>query len=883
MDIKGKKTQEILEQLQAKPAFGLSELQVHKNQQKFGENKLKEQKKKSILIRFFMQLSDFMVLILIAAAGVSIIISYIDGKADFLDPIIVLGIVVLNAIIGLVQESKSEHALEALKALSAPMAKVRREGKVFLVPSSEITVGDVLLLEAGDYVAADSIIISAINLASDEAALTGESVPVEKTTSKLIERENTVFASCAITCGRGEAVVISTGMNTEVGKIADLLTSGEAPDTPLQKRLVKAGKAMGIGAIVICGIIFALGLMQNVPALEMLMVSVSLAVAAIPEGLPAVVTIVLAMGLQKMAQSNAIVRRLPAVETLGCATVICSDKTGTLTENRMTVVSACTMNGAIELSSAQAKKLLEMSALCNNANLSGSGALAKVTGEPTEAALLMAANKAGIKTSISNNNFPRINEIPFNSTRKLMSTLHKLPDGKVRVLTKGAPDFLIKQCAFYFEEKVLPLSSIEVKKIMVQNEAMADKAQRVLAVAYKDIDQAPTAQELHQIEKDLIFVGLIGMIDPPRAEAANAVELCRRAGIKVVMITGDHSLTAKAIAKTLGILGNKEVLSGAELARLSDHQLNKAINKYSVFARVTPEDKVRIVKAFQANREIVAMTGDGVNDAPALKMADIGCAMGKGGTEVAKGAADIVLTDDNFATIVEAVRQGRGIYDNIKRAIHFLLSSNIGEIISILGAFLMGLPSPLIAIQLLWVNLVTDSLPALALGTEATAKDIMQRKPIDPKKGIFSDGLVFYIITEGFMIGLLALCAFSIGRFISPNNTLELPRTMAFCVLSLSQLVHSFNMRSDHSVFSIGVFSNKKLVLACLFCAFLQISVVMFAPLAAIFKTAQLSLNQWLIVAGLSLVPLLVCEVQKAFSVKGKKMVSEVLRGRSSN
>ncbi len=667
-----------------------------------------------------------------------------------------------------------------------------------------------------------------------------------------------VFSSSSVTSGHGMAVVTAVGMGTQVGKIASMLMESETPPTPLQVRLAKTGKILGVAALLICLAIFVMGLIQSVPPLEMFMISVSLAVAAIPEGLPAVVTIVLALGVRKMASNRAIIRKLPAVETLGSASVICSDKTGTLTQNRMTVTEVATPSRRVPLGSLEAADILSLGALCNNSTLSGGPEKWEAEGDPTESAIVSAAASQGKRKPDLERQWPRVGEVPFDSTRKLMSTIHRLPNGKYRVITKGAPDVLIRRCAAFVDG--FGDSRQSVQRL---NQSMAERALRVLGVAYRDCAAMPAADP--SIETGLTFLGLIGMVDPPRPEVKEAVRKCKRAGIKPVMITGDHVVTAKAIGADLGILSNRDkAMTGSELDTVPQRELVEHIYEYAVFARVSPEHKVRIVKAFQARGAVVAMTGDGVNDAPALQTADIGCAMGQGGTDVAKGAADMILTDDNFATIVEAVREGRGIYSNIKKAVHFLLSCNIGEIMTVFVAFLLRMPTPLLAIQLLWVNLVTDSLPALALGVEPGDPDVMNKKPIDPKKSLFADGMWYNILIEGMMIGSLALLAYTIGRaFFDLPGLVTVGRTMAFAVLSLSQLVHAFNMRSEHSVFSIGLFTNKKMTMAFVVCLLLQTSVITIPALSAIFKTAALSAGQWLIVAGLSLVPLLLLELEK--------------------
>lgn len=896
---------------------GLSKKEVLKRQKKYGLNILEAKKKKSIIIKFFAQFADFMIITLICAALISFLVSFLHGELDFVDPVIILLIITLNAFLGVLQETKAEKSLEALQKMSAPTALAMRDKELVTVEAKDLVPGDVIYLETGHFVPADARLITSVNLRIDEASLTGESHPVEKEAGLILkedtllaDRRNMVMSTGIVTYGRGTAIVTATGMHTEVGHIAKLIMDDETPMTPLQKRLADTGKVLGIAALSICVIIFLLGILKNMPIFDMFMTSVSLAVAAIPEGLPAIVTIMLSLGVQRMAKKNAVIRKLPAVETLGSATVICSDKTGTLTQNKMTVTELASIHGKEQPDSAFSKYLLTLAALCNDSilQLNGKGKHLTVTatGEPTEKALIMAAYHVDLfKPKLDSGN-PRIFEIPFDSARKLMTTVHKRPDGSTISITKGAYDVLSSRCTHIYQNgKQLPLTKIHLSYLNKLNEGMADRALRIIAVAYKDVatermiiqdlstKQRPSEsygqnknRKLHNdtdLESGLTLVGLIGMIDPPRAEVKEAVLTCKMAGIKPVMITGDHISTACAIAKELGIMTSTDLaMTGAELSSINNEALIERIPNYRVFARVSPEHKVRIVKAFQARGEVVAMTGDGVNDAPALKAADIGCAMGITGTDVAKNAADMILTDDNFATIVSAVKEGRGIYDNIKKAVHFLLSCNIGEIITIFAAILLGLPSPLLAVQLLWVNLVTDSLPAISLGVEPAAKDIMKKKPIPPSKGMFADGLVFKIIFEGVLIGALALLSFIIGirvydsqtindAFLKHGSTVQIAsyvnpyvgRTMAFAVLSLSQLFHSFNMRSEHSLLKIGFFSNIKLILSFIICAFLQISVISIRPLAAIFKVVPLNAAQWSVVLVLSFIPIVVVELQK--------------------
>ena len=839
---------------------GLTEDEAKKRLKEYGKNKLTDTKKESILIKFIKQFNDFMIIILIIASAVSALISKINGSGDYIDSIIIIFIVILNALMGVIQEAKAEKSLEALKKISAPTAKVKRNGKIKNIPTEELVPGDIIILESGSFVPADSRLIKTSNLKVEESSLTGETLPVLKDENVVLSENipigdmiNMVFSSSIVVNGHGEAIVVDTGMNTKVGKIANMIIKDEAPETPIQKKLAQVGKILGTACLVICALIFLIGIFKRIPPVEMFMTSVGLAVAAIPEGLPAIVTIVLSIGVTKMAKKNSIIRKLPAVETLGGAKVICSDKTGTLTQNKMKVVEIFTPDG-------NDYKTLEFGAMCTDVQIDIDHGKKVAVGEPTEVAIVNSAIEKNIDKFELYKLRERVKDLPFDSKRKMMSTIHKDYNGKYLVITKGAPDILLKKCTRYFQnnaEKTMDLSTI--KMIENQNDKMAQKALRVIAVAYKRIDNI----SLNITEDNLIFLGLIGMIDPPREGVREAVETCRRAGIKTVMITGDHIATAKAIAKDLGILKTADLaITGQELSSIPQNILERNIMKYSVFARVSPEDKVRIVKAFQSTGAIVAMTGDGVNDSPALKSADIGVAMGKNGTDVAKNAADMVLADDNFVTIVEAVKQGRNIYDNIRKAIHFLISTNIGEIVTIFIGLLLGLKSPLLALQLLWVNLVTDSLPAIALGLEPADKEIMEKKPRDNKKGLFADGLWSKIFLEGTMIGMLTLFAFSLGNKL---YGIEVARTMAFVALGVLELVHSFNIKSDESIFKTGVLENKYLIGSFILGTLLQVIVVIVPPIADIFKLVPLNFTQWIYTAIISFMPIVIMETQKKF------------------
>lgn len=821
---------------------GLTRAQAKRRLEENGENRLKEKKNGNIILKFFSQFRDPMVITLIIAAAISFFTAHAEQDGSYIDPIIIVGIVILNAVVGVIQESKAEHAIEKLKELSAPEATVIRSSKQEKIPAAEVVVGDILVLSAGDRIAADARLIQSVEISCDESALTGEALPAAKNAfaklapdTPVAERKNTVFASTTLLTGHGKAIVTATGMDTQIGRIADMLGKEKSPQTPLQLRLEKISRVLGIGAVAICALVFAMGMLRHDGLLPSFMLAISLAVAAIPEGLPAVVTIVLSSGLGRMAKAKAIVRRLTAVEALGSATYICSDKTGTLTQNKMTVCRLYSSGGEIALNSESAKEILGFAALCCNATAS--------SGEPTEKAIVAAAKKHSARLSGE-----RLHEIPFNSTDKMMSVTVKI-GGEKYAITKGAP------------ERVLPLCA-GMGNADYYNDLMAQDGLRVLAVAVKKLNESDSDER-----KNLTLSGLVGIEDPERKEAVQAIKECKQAGITPVMITGDNPKTALAIAARLGLTDkNSAVLTGNQLDSLSENELREKVKTTRVFARVSPEHKVKIVRALQANGEITAMTGDGVNDAPALKAADIGCAMGKSGTQVAKGAADIVLADDNFATIVRAVREGRGIFDNIKKVVRFMISSNIGEIMLILFAGIMRLPAPMLPIQLLWTNLVTDSLPGMALGTEKIEPDIMSRPPVDPKKGLFSRSGWFDIAIEGMLVGAPALLGFVLSNVLWG---IDVARTVAFCTLSISELLHALNSRSDRSLFKIGPFGNKKMNLALLICLALQVAVVTISPLRSVFSTVSLNAVQWLTVAALSLFVTVSVETAKQLT-KGK-------------
>ncbi len=878
MEYHAKKTEEILKELSSDANHGLTEEQVSALREKCGENRMQEKKKKTLAQRFFEQFKDVMIIILIIAAVISFIVACTGhDPMEFLEPALILFIVVLNAVMGTLQESKAEKALDALKNMSAPHARVIRDGKEKIINAYELVPGDIIFLEAGDFVPADARLLTSVNLKSEESALTGESVPSEKDANAEVkadapigDRNNMVFSGCSITYGTATAIVTGTGMNTEMGKIANLLAGESETKTPLQQKLAQLGKYLGIVALLACAVIFVVGLLAEIPVMDIFMTAVSLAVSAIPEGLPAIVTIVLSLGVTRLAKKNVIIRRLPAVETLGSASVICSDKTGTLTQNRMTLVKLYT--DGKELSDCDddydetESKLLQYATLCCDGAIAFEGDKVVHMGDPTETAIVYAAHKAGWRKDDLNESYPRLAALPFDSDRKLMTTVNKI-DGKNVVIVKGAFDVMASRCV-----------QGDIEKAKKTNEEMSSSALRVLAVGYKVIDEIPETPTSQELENGLTLLGLVGMIDPPRPEAKDAVTVCRQAGIKPVMITGDHIVTASAIARQLGILqdGDKAI-TGTQLDAMSEEELDAEVQNISVYARVSPENKIRIVKAWQKKGQVVSMTGDGVNDAPALKAADIGCAMGITGTDVAKGAADMTLTDDNFATIVEGVKEGRSIYANIKKVVGFLLGTNISEIIVVFLAMILWQTSPFLSIQLLWINLITDSLPAIALGMEAPEKDIMTRTPKPKTEGLFAGGYGVQIILQGVMFAALTLGGFILGGLLTPmvagaetfnlfglTLNLEGGRTLAFMCLALSQTVHAYNMRSEQSLFKTGMFGNKTLNQVTVI-SFILIAFVLFVPgVNAVFGMAYLPYYCYLIGLGFSVVPLILMEIAKA-------------------
>lgn len=862
----GINSDEVLKKLETNGVSGLNTNEAAERLQKYGPNITEDKGKKTLIAMFFEQFKNFMVIILLIAAAVSAAATFLSGENEWLEPIAIISIVLLNAVLGVAQESRAEAALNALKTLSAPTAKVLRDGEVIQVAARELVPGDIILLEAGDFIPADARLIETHTLKSEEASLTGKSVPVEKHAGAVLnenaslgDRVNMVYSGCVITYGRGKAVVTATGMNTEIGKIARLLSSAKETETPLQVKLTRLGKTLGIIVLAVCAVIFAVGLIaadKSLPpmdrVLHMFMLAVSLAVSAIPEGLPAIVTIVLAIGVQKMVKKNAIIRRLPAVETLGSASVICSDKTGTLTQNIMTLVKVYDGENITDLTKEKnesARKILLYGALCCDGDAYYQDEKLVLKGDPTEtaisAALLRHFNQSKRE---ADKLYPRKAEIPFDSDRKLMTTIHSI-DGRLYAIVKGAPDIVISRC-----------DGADADKALAANSAMAKEALRVLGVAYKPLNEIPQEVTPEEMENGLTFLGLVGMIDPPRKEALEAIKICKRAGIKVIMITGDHLETARAIAKQLDILDDdSHSIEGKDLAKMDDAELEKNIYNFSVYARVSPEDKIRIVRTWQKLNQVVAMTGDGVNDAPALKAADIGCAMGITGTDVAKGAAAMTLTDDNFATIVVAVKEGRGIYANIKKSIMYLLSCNLGEVLLVFTTIITLFTSPLTPIMLLWINLVTDSLPALALGMEPIENDIMGEKPRKKDESIFAGGYGINSVWQAAVIAGLAYAAYMIGNDFGGHGY---GSAMAFAVMGFSQLFHSYNMRSKHSVLK-NLFSNKYLN-----GAFVISAAIMFAALITplrdiIFDVPQIDLWHWALIAILSAMPLAIGELVK--------------------
>ncbi|GIM30536.1 ATPase [Clostridium polyendosporum] len=861
-------SEEVLKKLDVNKVNGLSSEEASNRLNKHGRNQLKTKKKKTLVQMFLAQLADFMIYILLGAAVIS------GFMGEYSDVIIILMVIFINAIIGVVQESKAEKALEALKQLSTPKAIVKRDGELKEIPSEEVVPGDIVVIDAGRYIPADLRLIESANLKIEESAFTGESVPAEKNGDLIITEENIgigdqhnmAFMSTLATYGRGIGIVVETGMTTQIGKIAKMLEEEEEGVTPLQKKLEELGKVLGFVALGVCILIFIISIFQKRDWFEMLLTSISLAVAAIPEGLPAIVAIVLAMGVQRMIKENAIIRKLPAVETLGSVNIICSDKTGTLTQNKMTVTKYYANKNLeplenLDINNETNKLLAHCMVLCNDATYSENSK----TGDPTEIALLEAGFRFNIFRDSLNEEHKRVDEIPFDSDRKLMTTINKYAENEFRVYTKGAIDSILRiSNKALLDGNIVDLTEDLKKNILKAADAMSDDALRVLAAAYKIIPS--TNVELDKVESDLIFIGMVGMIDPPRIEVKDSIAFCRGAGITPVMITGDYRNTAFAIAKELGIASSiDESISGADIDKYSDEEFREKVKTLRVFARVSPEHKVKIVKAFKSHGNIVSMTGDGVNDAPSLKAADIGVAMGITGTDVAKGAADMILTDDNFTTIVSAVEEGRNIFNNIKKSIIFLLSCNLGEVVTLFFAILLNWDTPLLPIHILWVNLITDSLPALALGVDPGDKGVMDVPPRNPKESIFAGRTSIFLPLNGALIGVLTLVAFKVGEALYPDS-LTHAQTMSFVVLSISQLFYALTIRNQRkSIFKIGLFSNKYLIYSIIIGIILQASVITITPIARIFKVYALTFNDWIFVILLSLIPFIINELVKFF------------------
>ncbi|HER08041.1 MAG TPA: calcium-translocating P-type ATPase, PMCA-type [Bacteroides sp.] len=873
-------------QLDVRPGEGLSAGEAKERLNKYGYNQLITKGKKSFVRMFLAQFKSFMIIILLIAAVISGVVGVLEGHG-LIDTFIIMGILVINALIGAFQEKKAESSLEALKTMAAPFSAVLRNGEINKIPSRELVPGDIVILETGAIIPADLRLIESVNLKTQESALTGESVPVEKQTEPLAEediaigdRTNMAFSGAMVTYGRGRGIVVATGMQTEVGKIADMLQQTVDTETPMSRRLAHLGKILGIAALTICVVIFLVGVLYGNSVMSMFMTAVSLAVAAIPEGLPAVSTVVLAIGVQRMVKRNAIIRTLPSVETLGSASVICSDKTGTLTQNKMTVVQSYVNHTRSDLDrqspgrpmNDEEKRLISISVLCTDATVRmNEEGNPEYTGDPTETALLDLGIRYGIHKHDHEAQHPRVAEVPFDSKRKRMTTVNRLSGNRTRINMKGGLEEVLDVCSeIVIDGEVRAITENDKQQIRRANIEMADSALRVLAMAYRELPGMPRSEKLEDLENDLIFIGFIGMIDPARPEVIDAVEKCNMAGIRPVMITGDHKNTAMAIAREIGIYREGDLsITGTELERLDEREFAENVSRYSVYARVAPEHKVRIVKAWQKQDQVVAMTGDGVNDAPALKQADIGAAMGIVGTDVAKQASDMVLTDDNFATIVSAVEEGRRIYDNILKAIQFLLSTNIGEIFLLLITSVLNLGIPLLPIHILWVNLVTDSLPALALSMDPAEEGIMQRKPRSTRKGILTRGMVWRISYQGLMIGSLSLVAFLLGL---RDGGIILGQTMAFSTLMFAQLMHVRNLHSNtRSSLAINPMRNKPMIGAILASAGLGLVVLLIPSIREAFGLTVMDPAHWLTVGLLSLAPIVIVELFKLFKINGAR------------
>ena len=860
--------EEVSKEFQTDAERGLSPDEIASRLEKYGKNMLIQKKGRPFIVMFLEQFKSFLIILLIIAAVISGVMGVRTGEG-LLDTYIIMGILLLNAFIGAYQEYQAQKSMDALKKMAAPMAKVVRGGESYIVNVEDVVPGDVVVLEVGDIVPADIRLSESVNMSIQESSMTGESVPVEKSPDTIAEKEvplgdrkNMAFSSGVVTFGRGKGIVVGTGMNTEIGKIAGMLNRDSDTQTPMQVRLEKLGKVIGIASILICVVIFIIGVLYGRDIIGMFMVAVSLAVAAIPEGLPAISTIILSMGVRRMARHNAIIRKLPSVETLGCTTVICSDKTGTLTKNQMTVVEDYAVSGNID-------RLVSVAVLCCDAKMvrSSDGSTTKV-GDPTEIALIDLGARHGVVKDTIESQCPRVGEVAFDSSRKRMTTINRMEDGSLRANVKGGLDEILSVCdRIETADGVREITTSDIVDLQKRNESMAESALRVLAMAYRPMDEV--SNEMEEVERNLIFVGMVGMIDPEREEVVGAIAECRSAGIRPVMITGDHKVTALAIAKKIGIFRDGDLaITGTDLEKLDDAYFDANVDKYSVYARIAPEQKERIVTAWQKRGEIVAMTGDGVNDAPALKKADIGVSMGITGTEVAKDASDMVLQDDNFVTIVSAVSEGRRIYDNILKTILFLLSTNLGEVILLFITSIFNMGIPLLPIHILWINLVSETFPALALSLDPAAKDVMSKSPRGKGKQFMDRGMIWRISYQGLMVTAITLTAFIIGN----NQGGEaLGQTMAFASLIMAKLVHAGNLHSNtESRFKFNILDNKPLIFALLMSLVLTLAVLLIAPLMSAFEFVSMNLNQWGIIVLLALVPLVVVELFKALKWNGR-------------
>ena len=872
--------EEVSKEFQTDAERGLSPDEIASRLEKYGKNMLIQKKGRPFIVMFLEQFKSFLIILLIIAAVISGVMGVRTGEG-LLDTYIIMGILLLNAFIGAYQEYQAQKSMDALKKMAAPMAKVVRGGESYIVNVEDVVPGDVVVLEVGDIVPADIRITESVNMSIQESSMTGESVPVEKSPDTIAEKEvplgdrkNMAFSSGVVTFGRGKGIVVGTGMNTEIGKIAGMLNRDSDTQTPMQVRLEKLGKVIGIASILICVVIFIIGVLYGRDIIGMFMVAVSLAVAAIPEGLPAISTIILSMGVRRMARHNAIIRKLPSVETLGCTTVICSDKTGTLTKNQMTVVEDYAVSGNID-------RLVSVAVLCCDAKMvrSSDGSTTKV-GDPTEIALIDLGARHGVVKDTIESQCPRMGEVAFDSSRKRMTTINRMEDGSLRANVKGGLDEILSVCdRIETADGVREITTSDIVDLQKRNESMAESALRVLAMAYRPMDEV--SNEMEEVERNLIFVGMVGMIDPEREEVVGAIAECRSAGIRPVMITGDHKVTALAIAKKIGIFRDGDLaITGTDLEKLDDAYFDANVDKYSVYARIAPEQKERIVTAWQKRGEIVAMTGDGVNDAPALKKADIGVSMGITGTEVAKDASDMVLQDDNFVTIVSAVSEGRRIYDNILKTILFLLSTNLGEVILLFITSIFNMGIPLLPIHILWINLVSETFPALALSLDPAAKDVMSKSPRGKGKQFMDRGMIWRISYQGLMVTAITLTAFIIGN----NQGGEaLGQTMAFASLIMAKLVHAGNLHSNtESRFKFNILDNKPLIFALLMSLVLTLAVLLISPLMTAFEfvsmnlnqwgiiVLSMNLNQWGIIVLLALVPLVVVELFKALKWNGR-------------